>query len=86
MTEMSGSQVRLQFGFVFKLLFTITKFTIMTSKLQEQCLTHWHTAFPVRRGEMVHHIRPGNQSAFSFMTRNNSTTPTLSITSCSKLY
>ena len=40
---MSGSQVRLQFGFVFKLLFTITKFTIMTNKLQEHCLTHSNT-------------------------------------------
>ena len=38
---------------------------------------------PVRRCEMVHQIRPGNQSAFAFMTRINSTTPKLSITSCS---
>ena len=75
MTDMTGALVRLHF--FFKLLFTMTTFTIMSNKFQE--LTHWHTALPVRRGEMVHQIRPRNQSVFSFMTRNNSTTPTLSI-------
>ena len=43
----------------------------MSNKFQE--LTHWHTALPVRRGEMVHQICPGNYSAFAFMTINNST-------------
>ena len=52
--------------------------------VKEHCLTHWHTALPVRRGEMIQLIRPGNQSAFAFMTINNSTTPTL--TSCSTPY
>ena len=47
-------------------------FTIMSKKLQE----HLHTYHPVRRGEMVHQIRPGSQSAFAFMTINNSTTST----------
>ena len=76
MTDMTGALVRLHF--FFKLLFTITTFTIMSNKFQEHCLTHWHTALPVRRGEMIQLIRPGNQSAFAFMTRNNSTTPKLS--------
>ena len=49
--------------------------TIMSNEFQE--LTHWHTALPVRRGEMVHLIWAENQSAFAFMTINNSTTPTL---------
>ena len=81
MTDMTWALVRLHF--FFKLLFTITTFTIMSNKFQEHCLTHWHTALPVRRGEMIQLIRPGNQSAFAFMTRINSTTPKLSITSCS---
>ena len=76
MTDMTGALVRLHF--FFKLLFTITTFTIMLNKFQEHCLTHWHTALPVRRGEMVHQIRFGNQSAFAFMTRINSITPKLS--------
>ena len=50
----------------------------MSNKFQEHCLTHWHTALPVRRGEMVHQIRPGNKSEFAFMTRINSITPKLS--------
>ena len=41
------------------------------------------STLPSLRGDMVHQIRPGNQSAFAFMTRINSTTPKLSITSCS---
>ena len=43
-----------------------------------------NSTLPSLRGEMVHQIRPGNQSAFAFMTINNSTTPTL--TSCSTPY
>ena len=43
------------------------------------------STLPSLRGDMVHQIRPGNQSAFAFMTINNSTTlPTL--TSCSRPY
>ena len=44
-------------------------FTIMSKKTPRV----W--AVPVSWGEMVHQIRPGNQSAFAFMTINNSTTP-----------
>ena len=67
----------LNFCLYCTVVFRCPCFTIMSKKNSKSTST-----LPSLRGDMVHQIRPGNQSAFAFMTINNSTTPT----SCSTPY